>query len=211
MRVAVLGSTGPTGILVVKEALRRGHDVVAMARNPAKLEWKDPRLSVVQGDVIDSNSLKGAFDDVDGVISCVGSPTTRPPITVYSQGTRNIVDAMLGTRARRVVVLSSGAVRLGKDPNFPLFFELIVRPFILKHVYADMRKMEELLTHCTLDWTLVRPSRLTDKPGEKPLREVVSGYSLADGHWTSRDRLAECLVKLFEDKEAVAKAYGVAN
>lgn len=49
MKIAIFGGTGPTGQLVVREALAAGHDVVAFARNPGKLEVADARLRVVEG------------------------------------------------------------------------------------------------------------------------------------------------------------------
>jgi uncharacterized protein YbjT (DUF2867 family) len=49
MKVAVFGGTGPTGQLVLREALAAGHEVVAFARSPAKIGFADARLRVVAG------------------------------------------------------------------------------------------------------------------------------------------------------------------
>lgn len=211
MKVAILGSTGPTGTLVVEEALRRGYEVVAVARTPGKLKATHKRLTVVRADVTDQASLERAVSGVTSVISCIGSPSTRPPITLYSHGTANLLQAMKSNGIERVVVLSSGALKQTRDPNYPLFFELVIKRFVLNHVYADMRQMEEIVAKSGTAWTLIRPSRLTDKPGKGPLREAESEYSLPNGFWTSRDKLAELMVTKLEDDAAKGKSYAVAN
>jgi putative NADH-flavin reductase len=57
MKVAVLGANGKTGRLAVEEALRRGHQVVAVVRDPDQVATKDERLTVAQADAFDESSL----------------------------------------------------------------------------------------------------------------------------------------------------------
>ncbi|MEQ9495688.1 MAG: NAD(P)H-binding protein [Deltaproteobacteria bacterium] len=211
MKIAILGCTGETGRLVLERALDRGHDLVALARTPSKLDVQHEHLEVKAADVTDVASLEAGFAGVDAVVSCVGSTTTRPPITLYSEGTSAIVRAMDKQGVKRLVVLSSGALTIGRDPNYPLFFEWVIKPLMLKHVYADMRKMEAIVTGSNLDWTLIRPSRLTSDPGKAPLRSERDKFSLSDGFWTARDRLAEEILDKVEDDDAKRAAFAVAN
>ena len=44
-------------------------------------------------------------------------PNTRTPVTLYSQGTANILEAMKKTHVHRFLCISSGGIRPGKDSD----------------------------------------------------------------------------------------------
>jgi uncharacterized protein YbjT (DUF2867 family) len=59
---------------------------------------------------------------------------------------------------RRVVGVTAGAYI--RDPADPPSIRLLVKPLlttVLHQPYADMQRMEALLTASGLDWTLIRP------------------------------------------------------
>lgn len=211
MRITVFGGTGATGRLVVSRTHDAGHDVTVLARTPSKLAVQHPRLAVLQGDVLDPVAVARAVSDAEAVLSCIGSPTTRPPITVYSEGTANIMAGMRQHGASRLVAVTSGALTRGRDPNYPLFFEWIIKPLVLRHVYDDMRRMEALVTASDLEWTLIRPSRLSDDAHDAPLREVPGAFSMDGGFWTSRDALARAIADKLDQPESIGQAIAVAN
>jgi uncharacterized protein len=64
------------GSRILSEALDRGHDVVAVVRDRAKLTRTDPALRVVTGDVLDPAPAASAVSGSDVVISAVGLLTT---------------------------------------------------------------------------------------------------------------------------------------
>lgn len=211
MKIAVLGATGSTGNMVVQEALRRGYSVVALARTPSSLDISHENLTILKADMNSIETLKKAMIGIDAVISCAGSKSTKPPITFYSEGMANLIEAMKSTGVKRLIALSSGAVKSSRDPNYPLFFELVIKRFVLQHVYADMRKMEAIISESDLEWTIIRPSRLTDKPANSSLREEASEYSIKNGFWTSRNQLAIKLLDKLEDESSKRTVYAVAN
>jgi uncharacterized protein YbjT (DUF2867 family) len=58
MKLVIFDATGGTGRQVVEQALEQGHSVTAFTRNRAKLNnVKHPHLQVIQGNVMDSNSV----------------------------------------------------------------------------------------------------------------------------------------------------------
>jgi len=122
MNVIVFGATGRTGKLVVQEALARGHQITAFARNPQALESARPNLLIVQGDILDSGSVARAVAGQAAVLCALGAPAHRPG-TAVSEGTRNIVAAMKSSGVRRLVCLSAAGV-VGDDAGL-----LIGRPF----------------------------------------------------------------------------------
>jgi short subunit dehydrogenase-like uncharacterized protein len=73
-RFAVVGATGYTGGLVVQELLTRGVEVVAVGRNPTKLDVLPSEVERRQvADVADRAALGAALDGCRAVINCVGS------------------------------------------------------------------------------------------------------------------------------------------
>lgn len=162
MKMVLLGVTGYTGLSMMEQALAREHTVIAVARNPSKISIQHPNLRVLQGDVTSASSLADAFSGSEVVVSCVGVSNpiqARKGTTVYSVGTRNIVEAMRKTNLKRLIVVSSAGVAPRKGA--PILYKLIVKPFFLEPAYRDMRLMEQFLSESELDWTIVRPPYLT--------------------------------------------------
>ncbi len=103
MNIVVFGANGPTGRLLTKQALAEGHTVTAVTRHPDIFPLQDGRLKVMRGDVFDLPSVEQAVAGQDAVLSTLGVPFSRKPITVYSQGMAHIVQAMNRHGVRRLV------------------------------------------------------------------------------------------------------------
>ncbi|MFD1722360.1 NAD(P)-dependent oxidoreductase [Amnibacterium endophyticum] len=109
MRIAVLGSTGPTGRELVAQGLASGHEVVAIARRPeAWSELRDARLEVARGDVEDPASIARAVEGTDVLVSALGLSRAQAP-GVLTAGAR----AVLAAAPARVIWLGS----LGGNPS----------------------------------------------------------------------------------------------
>ena len=95
---------------------------------------------------------------------------------------------------RRLIALSAGGTQLGPDPNLPWVYERVFRPLLLKHAYADLRRMETSVRQSELDWTIVRASGgLVDGPARGGYR-VEPGYSLPGGRRIARADVAEFML-----------------
>jgi uncharacterized protein YbjT (DUF2867 family) len=170
MRVLVIGATGNVGGHAVRRALEEGHDVTALARNPAAFEQRHERLAVRQGDVLDPASLGEAVAGQDAVLSCLGT-SDRKATTLRTEGARNTIAAMRERGVRRLIVFSA----FGAGDSLPalkrqsFMFGRIIMPLLLKGPFGDMGHMEDEVRASGLDWTIVRPSALTKKP---PVAEV---------------------------------------
>lgn len=197
MRVTVFGATGPTGLKVCELALAAGHEVRATSRHSSALPLPEPdELSVVHADAVSGDGVEEAVRGADAVLSVLGVSYTRRPVSAYSLGTRAIVNALRrGEGGRRLVVVSSG-LTYPPPPGFGFVPDRIVFPLLRnvigRTLYADMRRMEELLHSAEdVDWTVVRPGRLCDTP-------AVSRYRLDLDHpsqaYTSRIDLAAAMV-----------------
>jgi putative NADH-flavin reductase len=196
MKIAVFGANGPTGRLLTQLALAEDHEVVAFTRHPDSFSIEHPRLEVAAGDVHDAAAVASAVTGTDAVLSTLGVPFAKTPITVYSDGVTNIIAGMRAAGVKRLVVVSSSAVSPHPEPLGGFVFEKIIQPYVVnklgKTLYDDMRRMEAIVSASDLAWTIVRPSGLFEAP-------AVSDYGIAVddiGHrFTARIDLADCLLR----------------
>ncbi|MGW5381137.1 NAD(P)-dependent oxidoreductase [Nocardia sp. NPDC003963] len=210
MRIVIFGANGPTGRLLTAQGLDAGHDIVAFTRRPGEFPIEHDRLTTVGGDVYDPAAVARAVAGADTVLSALGVPFGRKPITTYSAGVGNILTAMRRHEVRRIAVVSSSAVEPHRYADAGFVFDRVLQPFITgilgKTLYDDMRAMEALLTASDLDWTIVRPSGLFDLPY---ITEYTVTEQRAAGRFTSRADLAACLLRLAEGDQYLRTVIGV--
>lgn len=161
MRILVIGATGGTGREIVKQALERGHDVVALARNPSKIKAQHERLRVVRGDVMDLASIEAALQGCAAVVCALGHKRWLGPSKILSEGTRNIVRAMEKQGVKRLVVETALGVgdSIGK---LGVYYTLFTIPFILPFYWYDKGRQERIVRESNLEWIIVRPGQLTN-------------------------------------------------
>lgn len=160
-RLLVVGATGGTGRLLLAQALERGFEVTALVRNPSRMRVDHPRLTIVQGDVLDPASVETAMQGQDAVLSALGHKRFFAPTRILSEGTRNILQAMKSHGVRRLVCITSlgigdSAGRLG------LLYTLFVIPVILPFYFWDKARQERIIAASDVDWVIVRPGVLTN-------------------------------------------------
>ena len=159
MNVAIFGATGRTGQVVLDEALKRGHTVVAFARNPEKIAIDHETLRVVAGDVLDLTTVEKAIEGQDAVVSVLGAGMGRT--NLRTEGTRQIVRAMERTGVRRLVSMSIFGLGDSGDA-LPVLWKLVIKPLILRNAYRDHAGQEAVVAASKLDWTITRPVSLRD-------------------------------------------------
>ena len=80
MKIVLYGATGHAGSRILAELLRRGHDVVAVARNLSKGTAElpqDPRLTLVHGDLSSRDKIAEAIGSAEAVVSAYGPPADK--------------------------------------------------------------------------------------------------------------------------------------
>lgn len=210
MKLAVFGATGGTGQQVVRQALDAGHSVTAVVRDPARLSVSHSALEVVTADVTDPEALHPALAGRDAVISALGA-NSRKQVGIASAGTHGILRAMETCGVRRFTAVS--AMPVGPVPEGENFlFRRVITPIlraILREAYADLAVMEEEIRHSALEWTVVRPPRLLDKPLTGNYRRVM-GENVPRGHEISRADLAHAMLVALDDTATTKQLMGVA-
>ena len=170
MRVAVVGASGRTGKAAVARALQSGHDVVAVVRSAATA----PKGATVRSaDARDVDSLVGALEGADAVISCLGHVAGATDQTVLHDGAVALLEAMGITGVNRLIAVSAaGAFVEGDDP----LSRFIAKPLVARlfgAAFADTRDMEQVIRASPVQWTLLRPSRLIPGISVKPYRTGI--------------------------------------
>ena len=189
MRVLVLGATGGIGKFLLEFATARGHEVTAFVRSPQKIALKNERLRVVPGDLLHAEQLAQVLLGQDVVLSAFGPATLRRVTTRGEFGTA-LVTAMERSGVRRAVVVSSGL--LFEEQNA---IGKLLRGTLFRNLLPDMSAMEATLAKDGLEWTIVRPPRLTNGP-------LTKSYSVADGRLPKGMTVSRACVADFMIKEA---------
>lgn len=161
MKLAIFGATGKTGIQLVKQALEKGHQVTAFVRDPLRLPVEHGQLNFVRGDVFDPANVAEAVQGQDAIICALGSSELKKT-TVRSKGTTNIIQAMKEHGVQRLLVVT--AMGTGDSWDTLSLVNKFFYATLLKSSREDHEAQEAAVKESGLDWTIVRPSGLTDEP-----------------------------------------------
>jgi putative NADH-flavin reductase len=194
MKILLLGATGRTGQQIIEEALKRGHKISAIARDPEKL--KDYDIEVTRGTPYDYHTVEKAISGCKAVINTLNvsrksdNPWAplRSPKDMISRSAGNAVKAMEKNGVTRFVALSTiGAGSSWKTS--PGILKFLVSVSNLKVAFQDHGKQEEILENSSLDYTICRAPMLSNemnhsgaiatREGERPANKVLSRNAAA--------------------------------
>lgn len=190
MKIAVFGGTGRLGRHLVPKLQAGGHSVGVLTRSPKNLPDAWVGIDTTEGDVTDPVAVQKTVAGQDLVYCLLGAPKEDTHKT-RARGTEVIVKAMRAEGVTRIICVSS----LGAGDSLvklPWYFRWIVRGFLLRRPLEDHDEQEKILEESGLDWTVVRPSYLTDGPaqgfahgptetlGKQPLTYKVSRADVSD-------------------------------
>lgn len=164
MKIAVLGATGATGRLVVEQAIRNGHQVVAYVRRPDAVPV-GRGITVVKGELNDAQAMRAAFVGVDAVISCLGvklSLASMWHVDLMSQAMPTIIAAAKHTGVRKLVLMSAFGV--GDTAAKASGLARLLYRSVVAAIYRDKKEAEAYLPDSGLNWTTVYPVVLQDAP-----------------------------------------------
>jgi nucleoside-diphosphate-sugar epimerase len=162
------------------------------------------RIQVAVVDALSGPELAGAVGGRDAVVSALGPPGRAG--AVNSQGVAAVVAAMRATGTRRIVAVSAAPL----FPDGPLVYRRVLRPLLwaaFRSHYEDLVRMERELAGSGLDWTAVRPPKLTNRPGGG--RPVVSAGPPRGG-FVARADVATAILRILADPTTIGHPVGVA-
>ena len=200
-KVLVIGASRGIGLETVKAALRAGHSVRALARSATSIPIQDTALNKVSGNALDRDTVRKALEDVDVVIQTLGvdfSPRAIfEPTTLFSQSTRILVDTMKAAGVKRLIAVT-GLGAGDSRGHGGLLYDAVMFPLLLKRVYDDKDVQEWIVKRSGLDWTIVRPGLLTNRPATGCYRVLTTPRDWRFGV-ISRADVADFLARQIDD------------
>ncbi|MVN21800.1 NAD(P)-dependent oxidoreductase [Mucilaginibacter arboris] len=158
MKIALIGASGFVGSAILKEALNRKHQVVAIVRNPENITLKDENLTVKPGDVLNENNVAELIKGCDAVISAYNSGWGNPDIyNEFLKGSKSIQSGVKKAGIKRYIVIGGAGslevapgVQAVDTPDFPA----AIKPgATAARDYLNILKEEQ-----ELDWTYISPA-----------------------------------------------------
>jgi uncharacterized protein YbjT (DUF2867 family) len=224
MKLAIMAATGGVGQQLLRQALDAGHDVTAVVRNPAKLPADLREARIVTADLAAPQPavLEAAIAGTDAVVSGLG-PASNASAGIAERGTRAIAAAMHATAVKRLVVISAAPVGTVPSPGHPrppkhdpgdgFFMRHLGAPFAraaFGKVYADLAAMEDVLRGSDLDWTAIRPPKLTNKPLTGHYR-TATGQNVRGGFSVPRADVAHLMLAVLGQPATIGQVIGIAS
>jgi putative NADH-flavin reductase len=172
LNLLMIGASQGTGASLAQLALDKGHRVTTFSRAAARLNLAHPQLNKVNGSFHEAAAVNAVVAGHDAVIitaSLTVLQLKRQP-TFYATGTRLVIEAMQRHRVPRIVILSNMAAGDGaKLLNLP---EKIFTHLFIREATDDHTRQEQLARDSGLQWSVARPSRLTNGPARAQYRVV---------------------------------------
>ena len=222
MKLTIIAATGGIGRQLLEQATSAGYDVTAVARNPQNLSPAPARAVAADLASADPAALQPAVAGADAVLSALG-PRTKADAGVAAMGTTVITQAMQAAGVRRVIVVSAAPIGTVPSPGRPhpprhdpgdgFILRYLADPIVkraLRDHYADLARMEDVLRASDLDWTIVRPPRLTSKPVTARYRTAY-GQNLRRGLFVSRADVAHYMLSILDQPGTFRQTIGIAN
>jgi len=208
LKLVVLGATGATGLEVVRQAAERGHSVTAFVRSPDRLGGLKDQITTQEGDLLDSLQLAQVIKGHDAVISAFGPrlPLSKSDAHLLQQFATALTSAMEKTAVSRVVVES--VAFLFKDSIIPPAY--LLGRLLFPTIVADSAAMEDVFEKSALEWTMVRPPELTNKPYTGRYR-VREDHLPRFGFKISRADVANFMIRAVENRASIRKVVGLSN
>jgi putative NADH-flavin reductase len=200
MKLFIIGATGFVGSEIVREALDRGHSVSALTRDPAQVKF-GPSVSVVRGDIFDSETLAGQIAGHDAVIHSYAPSRSHPDRRGEQiRATTSIIGALKRAGVKRILAVggagtleTSPGVRLMDTPELP-------REWTMGAIStAEIKYLLE--KEPDLEWTSLSPS-LYLVPGERTGKfRLGTDQVLRDESGQSRISVQDYAVAMLDELE----------
>lgn len=198
-KIALLGATSKTGFEFINLAAAMPNvEIFAFVRNVVKInnQFKVlPRnLRIVQFDVRGDQSWAKILSECDVWVSIVGIAgllAARNPNQLYEKTAFLLKEMGEAFQPKRVIVVTSGGVV--ESESEPWILKRVLKPYFLNPMYADMRKMEQILRDSKINYTIVRPPYLTNGKLKGSYRIIMDDW-FTDDKVLSRKDLAHFLL-----------------
>jgi putative NADH-flavin reductase len=213
MHIAIFGANGATGRLLTARSLQAGHTVTALLRSPKTFPFRD-RVTVVQGTAFDPTAVARTVEGAQVVFTALGAKSPLRNENVLPRAVPLIVQAMQRAGVRRIIALGSAGARPDALLRQPAWRRWVIQKLIyntvLKWPVREQIAQYNVLAASGLDWTMVLPPMLTNRPGRGTYR--VDGEALPRlGHSVSRNDVAAFMFQQITRPEWTGKSVYISD
>jgi putative NADH-flavin reductase len=206
MKIAIFGSTGFVGKVLINKALTAGYGVKTLVRYPEKLDDIKDRIEIIKGSVFDPLKVEAAIDGTEAVLSAIGPPPGKPcDPKLYEQAMQDIVNIMHKNGIKRYIHIGGAAHEGGENENWS-FNRRFLRFFLSlfsKQILVAKHLEWEVLKKSNLDWTLVRPPRIANEPASG---NISADEKMLNSLKISVEDLTDFILEQITLKEWIRKA-----
>lgn len=211
-KIAIVGANGTIGSRVLHEALQRGHQVTAVARDTSKITMRHPNLTVAAGDVLEPDSVATVAEGQDVLISAVGggpgsASTIEPAAESLVAGLRTLG----GNAPRLIAVGGAGSLRTADGKKAWDLEGLPKAALPAMHAHGDALDFYRSVTD-GVEWTCLCPAAVTE-PGDRTgfYRTALDDLVVADDGTSriSTEDFAVALIDEIEEPKHIGERFAV--
>ena len=204
-KTLVVGGTRGIGLEFLINAVGSGFPVKLLARTPQKFKYKHKKLEVVKGDLLDRESLRSSLTDIENVVLSVGIKPTFKTVNLFSEGTKVLIDEMKKAGVENLYCVTGIGAGDSKGLGGFLYNKVALKT-ILKSMYEDKDRQEELIKNSSLNWVIIRPGFLTNGKLTEKYRVLKEYDSNTKVGMISRADVGEFILKAIDSKKYFGKA-----
>ncbi len=198
MNITIIGASAGIGLEAVKRGLNRNHSITTLSRSEIKIEDKNSINSIL-GDATNKEELKKVIQNADALVITLGTAKNMKTTTLFSDFAELIVEIHSENKIDVPVIFVTG-FGAGESQNYVSWLVKMFLMYLLKDVYANKTKMEEIITQSDMKWTVVRPGRLLDKELTEKYRIENSLFKGINIGGINRADVADFLIKQAENQ-----------
>lgn len=209
MKIAVIGASAGLGLATVKRALERNHSVTTLSRSEVPLP-SNSNLTCIVGNALYKEDVSLALKDADAVIITLGTRKDMKQTKLFSDFANVLLEVQKSSGSKATFLFVTG-FGTGESGNYVGLFVKLFLKYFLRDVYADKALMEERISNSEMNWTIVRPGRLIDKPVTENYRIETSLYKGIAIGGINRSDVADYMVKQAEEPSDLKKYVGLSE
>ncbi|MFC0272361.1 NAD(P)-dependent oxidoreductase [Metabacillus herbersteinensis] len=196
MKIGIIGASGKAGNYILKEAIERGHDVIAIVRNTSILTIQN--VKVVEKDIYDLSSED--LKSYEVVVNAFGAPLgeEEPHVTAG----HSLIEALKGITTRAIIVGGAGSLYVDEDKSTQLFDTPDLSDVVKRTAKGQGRNLKELQKSQGITWTYLSPSATFDPEGPRTgTYQIGKDNLLVNSKGNSYISYADCAIAVLDEIE----------
>ena len=162
------------------------------------------------GNALYKEDVSIALKDADAVIITLGTRKDMKQTKLFSDFANVLLEVQKSSGSKATFLFVTG-FGTGESGNYVGLFVKLFLKYFLRDVYADKALMEERISNSDMNWIIVRPGRLLDKPVTENYRIETSLYKGIAIGGINRSDVADYMVKQAEEPSDLKKYVGLSE